>query len=264
MKKIIIVLVTFSIIALFGCSDSKGKVNETRNEKEVVTNQEDNEVALEKSKIALADMKEFIIGKDGFVSYVYGTIESDKKTITVKIKDENGSVKDTIIDVYEFEFATKNNGSYRILLDVDGLSAPDFKKGDSIKYELDPVYNSAWYIGENREVLYLYIGDLSMIDKGSNVKSKETLEKELKNILVGNEIYSLDILTLNSGGYSASVQIKSDENNPIELAMKIENKIKEVIQVYDIKIINSKYQIAGWVDDKGVINVDDEGIRKID
>lgn len=100
------------------------------------------------------------------------------------------------------------------------------------------------------EVLKQWTDENEKEEESKNIK--EELSIKINNELVGYEVLSSDILTLNAGGYSASIQIISDVENSIELAKEVGNKIKEIIPVFDIRIIDSKYQITASVDNENL------------
>ena len=114
-------------------------------------------LTLEQSKEELANIKDSITNEEGKVKYISGEIESGLIPINIKMKDANGEIKDTTIEVYEMKFVTRNNTSHRVYLRIQNIGGEHtYQKGDSIYYDLkDADLNAAWYIGENKEVLYL-------------------------------------------------------------------------------------------------------------
>ena len=55
-------------------------------------------------------------------------------------------------------FVTMDNERHYIYLSIEDMSKKtNYKKGDSIYCKLTDSLNSGWYIGENKEVLYLLI-----------------------------------------------------------------------------------------------------------
>lgn len=85
-------------------------------------------------------------------------------------------------------------------------------------------------------------------------KNKENIKIAAEEATKEYEVSSLDILTLNEGGYSISVQIKSDVD-PLGVANELANKLKEINEVYDVQVIDSKYQLTAWVDNNGIVEM---------
>lgn len=121
--------------------------------------EQNSDITLESSKNELENMANKILDADGSLRYISGEILSDLKTITIPVKnDESGKVEDKEIEVFEFMFVTMDNERHYIYLSIEDMSKKtNYKKGDSIYFKLTDSLNSGWYIGENKEVLYLLI-----------------------------------------------------------------------------------------------------------
>ncbi len=92
-------------------------------------------------------------------------------------------------------------------------------------------------------------------DNEKRALSKDEIKSELQKELKDYE--SIDILTLNGGGYSASIQIK--KNITRDEAIKYVNDelkpiITEVVDKYDIEVINSNSQLVVLIDQDGNTN----------
>ena len=135
-------------------NSSQSKPNEPKPSEVIVQEK----LTLEESKEELANIKDSITNGEGKVKYISGGIESGLIPITIKMKDGNGEIKDTTIDVYEMKFVTRSNTFHRVYLNIENIgSKHTYQKGDSIYYNLKDSLNQAWYIGENEEVLYLVL-----------------------------------------------------------------------------------------------------------
>lgn len=121
--------------------------------------EQNSDITLESSKNELENMANKILDDDGSLKYISGEILSDLKTITIPVKnDESGKIEDKEIEVFEFMFVTMDNEKHYIYLSIEDMSKKtNYKKGDSIYFKLTDSLNSGWYIGENKEVLYLLI-----------------------------------------------------------------------------------------------------------
>lgn len=84
--------------------------------------------------------------------------------------------------------------------------------------------------------------------------TKENIKIAAEEATKEYEVSSLDILTLNEGGYSISVQIKSDVD-PSGIATELGNKLKEINEVYEVQVIDSKYQITARIDNNGIVEM---------
>ncbi|WP_411167888.1 hypothetical protein ACH36K_12160 [Clostridium sp. MB05] len=135
---------------------SQSKSNEPKPSEVIVQEK----LTLEESKEELANIKDSITNGEGKVEYISGRIESELIPITIKMNDGKGEIKDITIDVYEMKFVTRNNTSHRVYISIENIgSKHTYQKGDSIYYDIkkDSILNQAWYIGENKEVLYLIL-----------------------------------------------------------------------------------------------------------
>ena len=140
----------------YNIKDEVEKENDIKNnDKE----EQNSDITLESSKNELENMAYKFLENDGSIRYISGEIISDLKTITIPVKnDENGKVEDKEIEVFEFMFVTMDNQKHYIYLSIEDISKnTNYKKGDSIYFNLKDSLNSGWYIGENKEVLYLLI-----------------------------------------------------------------------------------------------------------
>ena len=93
-------------------------------------------------------------------------------------------------------------------------------------------------------------------EKESNkTLSKDEIKSELQKELKDYE--SIDILTLNEGGYSASIQIKKDITRD-EAIQYVNNELKptitKVVDKYDVEVINSNSQLVVLIDQDGNTN----------
>ncbi|GAA0084980.1 hypothetical protein UT300007_14190 [Clostridium sp. CTA-7] len=152
MKKLLVTIIfIISLFQFYGCQP---KPNEPKPSEVIVQEK----LTLEESKEELANIKDIITNEEGKVQYISGGIESGLIPITIKMKDDNGEIKDTTIDVYEMKFVTIDNASHRVYLKIENIGGKrTYQEGDSIYYNLKDSLNQAWYIGENEEVLYLMI-----------------------------------------------------------------------------------------------------------
>lgn len=151
MKKILsLIALVICAFVLFGCSEKQKDMDD-----EPVRV----EVTLDSSKEELANIKDSICNSEGKVKYISGEIVSELKPITISMKNgDTGNIEDTSVEVYDFRFVTMDNKSHNIFLKVDHIgNNKEYKPGDSVYYDLKEGLNSAWYIGENQEVLYLVV-----------------------------------------------------------------------------------------------------------
>lgn len=152
MKKIISSLLLGLI--LVGCSSQVKNESINDTSKEVYK-----EITLHSSKEELKNIKDSICNSDGKVKYISGEIISELKPVVISMKNgDTGNIEDISIEVYEFRLITKDNISHNVFLKVESIGKSlDYKKGDIIYYNLEEGENSAWYIGEKEEVLYLIV-----------------------------------------------------------------------------------------------------------
>lgn len=115
-----------------------------------------------------------------------------------------------------------------------------------------PNYNNEYtldiYDYKTKELLH------EMNNESRVQKEKTELLSKLQATL--KEYENIDILTLTTGGYSASIQIKKDISR--EDAIKYSEELKPVLQTivdkYDLEIIDSNYQLILLIDQDGNTN----------
>ena len=156
MKNILLILVLFiSLLGIGGCSKPQSSQQPPSNN--IVL---EKELTLNDSKNELSEIEDSITDENGNLKYISGEIVSDAKRVTIKMKNSDaGEINNQEIEVYEFKFITMDNKSHKVYLDIENINDENkrYQIGDSIYYSFSDTLNSAWYIGEGKEVIYLSI-----------------------------------------------------------------------------------------------------------
>lgn len=156
MKNILLILVLFiSLLGIGGCSKPQSSQQPPSNN--IVL---EKELTLNDSKNELSEIEDSITDENGNLKYISGDIVSDAKRVTIKMKNsDTGEINDQEIEVYEFNFITMDNKSHKVYLDIENITDENkkYQIGDSIYYSFSDTLNSAWYIGEEKEIIYLSI-----------------------------------------------------------------------------------------------------------
>ena len=156
MKNILLILVLFiSLLGIGGCSKPQSSQQPPSNN--IVL---EKELTLNDSKNELSEIEDSITDENGNLKYISGEIVSDAKRVTIKMKNSDaGEINNQEIEVYEFNFITMDNKSHKVYLDIENITDENkrYQIGDSIYYSFSDTLNSAWYIGEGKEVIYLSI-----------------------------------------------------------------------------------------------------------
>lgn len=272
MRKVVSVMLAAALVCglLVGCGKTKG-MESSKNGKGLNLLHSD-VISVNSSKVDVEKEEKLTLEDDGWhtsnKTYNIKNLRRDRtEELKIQYKFEGDSLS-------EIRYSINSDDIYGVRAAVESDCEEVY--GDTVaeytyKY-LIGTKTLGIFQGDKNEELVIFIGDEKAVDieerevekrnklisdeelqNAQRAPSKYEIEEKAKEVLKDSNVLSLDILTLNEGGYSVSVQIVVDADGDSALAKckEIGNKVTAFNQSYDIIAVSSTSQIIASYDSSG-------------